>query len=57
MAMDAAAIDDTFFPKEPRGRDEGYLRPNMPTLVERKKKNRKLPTSSRRLLAANFLSD
>lgn len=45
MAMDAAAIDDTFFPKGQVGRkrDDAYLQPDMEALVERKKRNRKLP--------------
>ena len=45
MAMDAAAIDDTFFPKRQAGRkkDDAYLQPDMEDLIERKKRNRKLP--------------
>lgn len=35
-AMDAAAVDDTFFPREGRGPDPAYLRPDMAALVERK---------------------
>ncbi len=42
-AMDAAAVDDTFFPREGRGPDPAYLRPDMAALVERKKRNRRLP--------------
>lgn len=42
-AMDAAAVDDTFFPRDGRGPDAAYLRPDMEALVERKKRNRKLP--------------
>ena len=42
-AMDAAAVDATFFPREGRGPDPAYLRPDMAALVERKKKNRRLP--------------
>ena len=42
-AMDAAAVDDTFFPREGRGPDPAYLRPDMGALVERKKRNRRLP--------------
>lgn len=42
-AMDAAAIDDTFFPREGRGPDPAYLQPDMVALVERKRRNRKLP--------------
>ena len=45
MAMDASAVDDTFFPRLQAGRkrDEAYLQPDMEELVERKKRNRKLP--------------
>ncbi len=45
MSMDATAIDDIFFPKEKAGRkkEDSYLQPNIEALVERKKKNRKLP--------------
>jgi transposase len=41
--MDPAAVDDTFFPKDGRGPDPAYLRPDMEALVERKKGNRRLP--------------
>ena len=41
--MDAALIDELFFPKEGRAANDAYLRPDMGPLVERKKKNRKLP--------------
>lgn len=43
MSMDAAAIDDAFFPKAPRAKNDSYLQPDMASLIERKKKNRKLP--------------
>lgn len=43
VAMDAAAIDDTFFPREGRGPNPAYLQPDMAELVERKKRNHKLP--------------
>ncbi len=42
-SMDADAIDDLFFPKEAREPNGAYLQPDMGPLVERKKKNRKLP--------------
>lgn len=42
-AMDVAAIDDTFFPREGRGPNPAYHQPDMAALVERKRKNRKLP--------------
>lgn len=41
--MEADAINDLFFPKEKRVANDAYLRPDMEVLVERKKKNRKLP--------------
>lgn len=42
-SMDADVVDDLFFPKEEREPNEAYLQPDMEPLVERKKKNRKLP--------------
>ena len=42
-SMDADVIDDLFFPKEEREPNGAYLQPDMEALVERKKKNRKLP--------------
>ena len=42
-SMDADVIDDLFFPKEEREPNGAYLQPGMEALVERKKKNRKLP--------------
>ena len=42
-AMDAAAVDDTFFPREGRGPDPAYLRPDMGALVERKKRTKTHP--------------
>ena len=42
-SMDPDAIDDLFFPKEEREPNDAYLQPEMEPLVERKKKNRKLP--------------
>lgn len=42
-SMDADVVDDLFFPKEEREPNDAYLRPEMGPLVERKKKNRKLP--------------
>ena len=42
-AMDATAVDDTFFPREGRGPDPAHLRPDLAGLVERKKRNRRLP--------------
>ena len=42
-SMDADVIDDLFFPKEGREPNGAYLQPDMEPLVERKKKNRKLP--------------
>lgn len=42
VAMDASAIDDAFFPKTVRERNDAYLQPDMDALIERKKKNRKL---------------
>ena len=41
--MDADAVDDLFFPKEEREPNDAYLQQDMAPLVERKKKNRKLP--------------
>lgn len=42
--MDPSAVDDTFFPKEVRGRKKNtaYLQPDMRAYVERKKRCRKL---------------
>ena len=42
-AMDAGAVDDLFFPKSEREPNGAYLRQDMAPLVERKKRNRKLP--------------
>ncbi|WP_172136220.1 hypothetical protein, partial [Adlercreutzia sp. ZJ473] len=42
-SMDADAIDELFFPKEVREPNGAYLQQDMAPLVERKKKNRKLP--------------
>lgn len=42
-SMDADAVDDLFFPREARVPSDAYLQPDMEPLVERKKKNRKLP--------------
>lgn len=42
-SMDAAVIDEAFFPKEDRQENEAYLHVDMQPLIERKKKNRKLP--------------
>ena len=42
-SMDADVVDDLFFPKEEREPNGAYLQPDMEPLVERKKKNRKLP--------------
>lgn len=42
-SMDADAIDDLFFPKDEREPNEAYLQQDMAPLVERKKRNRKLP--------------
>ena len=41
--MDAAAVDDTFFPRDSRGPNPAYLQPDMAALVERKRRNRRLP--------------
>jgi transposase len=41
--MDEGAVTDTFFPREGRDPNPSYLRPDMAALVERKKRNRKLP--------------
>lgn len=41
--MDAAAIDDTFFPKQTRSRNDAYQAFDMEELIERKKRNRKIP--------------
>ena len=41
--MDVDAIDDLFFPKKGRKPSDVYLQQDMELLVERKKKNRKLP--------------
>lgn len=45
LSMDPIAVEDTFFPKEGRGRkkNDAYLQPDMGLCVERKKKCRKLP--------------
>jgi hypothetical protein len=42
-SMDEGAVTDTFFPREGRDPNPSYLRPDMAALVERKKRNRKLP--------------
>lgn len=42
-SMDADAVDSLFFPKEEREPNGAYLRQDMAPLVERKKRNRKLP--------------
>ena len=42
-SMGADVVDGLFFPKERRETDGAYLQPEMEPLVERKKKNRKLP--------------
>ena len=42
-SMDADVVDDLFFPKEEREPNGAYLQPEMEPLVERKKRNRKLP--------------
>ena len=42
-SMDADVIDDLFFPKGEREPNGAYLQPDMEALVERKKRNRKLP--------------
>lgn len=42
-SMDADVVDDLFFPRERRGPNGAYLQPDMESLVERKKRNRKLP--------------
>lgn len=42
-SMDADVVDDLFFPKEGRLPNDAYLQPDMEPLVERKKRNRKLP--------------
>lgn len=41
--MDAGAVDELFFPKEEREPNDAYLQPETEPLVERKKRNRKLP--------------
>ena len=41
--MDADMVDSLFFPKEEREPNGAYLRQDMAPLVERKKRNRKLP--------------
>lgn len=41
--MDADVVDDLFFPRERRGPNGAYLQPDMESLVERRKRNRKLP--------------
>ena len=47
--MDAGAVDDLFFPKKGREPDDAYLQQDMGPLVERKKRNRKLPVKLLRL--------
>lgn len=42
-SMGADVVDGLFFPKEEREPNGAYLQPDMEPLVERKKKNRKLP--------------
>ena len=42
-SMDADVVDDLFFPREEREPNDAYLQQDMAPLVERKKKNRKLP--------------
>ena len=42
-SMEAGAIDELFFPKGEREPNGAYLQPEMGPLIERKKKNRKLP--------------
>jgi hypothetical protein len=45
-SMDADVVDDDlFFPKDEREPNDAYLQPDMEPLVERKKKNRKLPVA------------
>lgn len=41
--MDAASIEERYFPKEGRGPDPAYLQPDLEALVARKKRSRKLP--------------
>ena len=41
--MDADVVDDLFFPKDEREPNDAYLQQDMAPLVERKKRNRKLP--------------
>ena len=41
--MDAASIEERYFPKERRGPDPAYLQPDLEALVARKKRSRKLP--------------
>lgn len=41
--MDAVAVDELFFPKAEREKNEAYLQPDMETYIERKKKHRKIP--------------
>ncbi len=42
-SMGCDVVDDLFFPKEKREPNDAYLQQDMAPLVERKKKNRKLP--------------
>lgn len=42
-SMDADVVDDLFFPRERRGPNGACLQPDMESLVERKRRNRKLP--------------
>lgn len=41
--MDETAIEELFFPKEPRARNEAYLQPEIESFVERKKRHKKIP--------------
>jgi transposase len=41
--MDEAAIDELFFPKELRAKNEAYLQPEIESFVERKKRHRRIP--------------
>ena len=45
LGMDPIVVEDTFFPKEGRGRrkDDAYLQPDMRLYIEREKKCSKLP--------------
>ena len=42
-SMDAAKVDSELFPRAERPRDASHLQPDLAALVERKKKNSKLP--------------